>query len=48
MAFSLMTEESNAYNSGLFTGKTITLFYFSTLSYLFYKKYLYLRRYNIK
>ncbi|AJW61646.1 hypothetical protein VO54_00152 [Elizabethkingia miricola] len=46
--FHFNTEESNAYNTGLFTGKILTLIYFSILINLFYKKYLYLKRCNIK
>ncbi|AMR41061.1 hypothetical protein CMT48_10400 [Elizabethkingia anophelis] len=46
--FQFNAEESNAYNIGLFTGKILTLIYFSILSYSFYKKYLYLKKYKIK
>ncbi len=46
--FQFNAEESSAYNTGLFTGKILTLVYFSTLINLLYKKYLYLKRCNIK
>ncbi|KGO09758.1 hypothetical protein KS04_12780 [Elizabethkingia miricola] len=46
--FQFNAEESSAYNIGLFTGKTLMLIYFSTLINLLYKKYLYLKRHNIK
>ncbi len=46
--FQFNAKESNTYNIGLFTGKIFTLIYFSILSYSFYKKYLYLKRCNIK
>ncbi|OPB84582.1 hypothetical protein BAZ10_08105 [Elizabethkingia occulta] len=46
--FQFHTIESNAFNTGLFTGKIFTLISFLILSYSFYKKYLYLGRNNIK
>ncbi|MDV3662058.1 hypothetical protein CMU70_16555 [Elizabethkingia anophelis] len=46
--FHFNTGESNAYNTGLFTGKIFTLVYFTISTYSFYKKYLYLKKYNIK
>ncbi|OPC65539.1 hypothetical protein DSC47_08005 [Elizabethkingia miricola] len=46
--FQSNAEESSAYNTGLFTGKTLMLIYFTILINLLYKKYLYLKRHNIK